>query len=126
VFKNTKHLSQETIENIERLKQELTKDTVELDINKTLKDAIGHAIKLKIEIKNYIEFLNQKIEEKQKLPNNTIKEAEENKASKNDNTSLQEISERLKETSKEGTNRTDIIYRPIEMANLYRITETCQ
>jgi hypothetical protein len=84
IFKNTKHLSQETIENIERLKQELTKDTVELDINKTLKDAIGHAIKLKIEIKNYIEFLSQEIEEKQKLPNNTIKEAEENKASKND------------------------------------------
>jgi anion-transporting ArsA/GET3 family ATPase len=30
VFKNTKYLSQETIENIERLKQELTKDAVEL------------------------------------------------------------------------------------------------
>jgi len=122
VFKNTKHLSQETIESIERLKQELIKDAVELDINDTLKDAVGHAIKLKVEIKNYIEFLNQEIEEKQKLFNNTNKEAEENKTSKNDNTSFQEISERLKETSKEGSNRMDALYRPIEMANLYKIT----
>jgi hypothetical protein len=122
VFKNTKHLSQETIESIERLKQELTKNTSELDINKTLKDIIGHAIKLKIEIKNYIEFLNREIEEKQKLFNNTNKETKENKTSKNDNTSLQEISERLKETSKEGSNKMDILYRPIEMANLYKIT----
>jgi transposase-like protein len=140
IFKNTKYLSQETIKSIERLKQELIKDTVELDINKTLKDAIGHAIKLKIEIRNYIEFLSQEIEEKQKLLSNTNEEAEENKASKNDNTNLQETSERLKETSKEGSNRADTIYRPIEMANLYRvmhkeeklkdlnkyITETCQ
>jgi len=83
---------------------------------------VGHAIKLKVEIKNYIEFLNQEIEEKQKLFNNTNKEAEENKTSKNDNTSFQEISERLKETSKEGSNRMDALYRPIEMANLYKIT----
>jgi len=121
IFKNTKYLSQETIKSIERLKQELIKDTVELDINKTLKDAIGHAIKLKIEIRNYIEFLSQEIEEKQKLLSNTNEEAEENKASKNDNTNLQETSERLKETSKEGSNRADTIYRPIEMANLYRV-----
>jgi hypothetical protein len=52
------------IESIERLKQDLIKDAVELDINDTLKDAIGHAIRLKVEIKNYIEFLNQEIEEK--------------------------------------------------------------
>jgi hypothetical protein len=122
VFKNTKHLSQETIESIKRLKQNLIKDAVELNINDTLKDAIGHAIKLKIEIKNHIEFLNQEIEEKQKLSNNTNKETEENKTSKNDNASLQEILERLKETSKEGSNRMDALYRPIEIANLYRIT----
>jgi hypothetical protein len=123
IFKNTKHLSQETIESIERLKQELIKDAGELDINETLKNAIGRKIKLKIEIKNYIEFLNQKIEEKQKLSNNTNKETKENKKTiKNDNTSLQEISERLKETSKEGSNRMDTLYRPIEMANLYKIT----
>jgi hypothetical protein len=121
VFKNTKYLSQETIENIERLKQELTKDTVELDINHALKDTIGHAIKLKVGIKNYIEFLNQEIEKKQKLLNDTNKESEENKTSKNDNVSLQEISERLKESSKEESKRTDALYRPIEIANLYRI-----
>jgi hypothetical protein len=28
----------------------------------------------------------------------------------------------LKESSKEGSNRTDTLYRPIEIANLYRIT----
>jgi hypothetical protein len=122
VFKNTKHLSQETIENIERLKQELIRDAVKLDNNKTLKDAIRHAIKLKAGIKSYIEFLNQKIEEKQKILNNTNKEAEENKPSKNDNASLQEISERLEETSKEESKRTDTLYRPIEITNLYRIT----
>jgi hypothetical protein len=122
VFKNTKHLSQETIESIERLKQDLIKDVVELDINDTLKDAVGHAIKLKVEIKNYIGFLNQEIEEKQKLSNDTNKKTRENKTSKDDNTSLQEISERLKETSKEGSNRMDALYRPIEIANLYRIT----
>jgi hypothetical protein len=122
VFKNTKHLSQETIESIERLKQDLIKDAVELDINDTLKDAVGHAIKLKLEIKNYIGFLNQEIEEKQKLSNNTNKKTRENKTSKDDNTSLQEISERLKETSKEGSNRMDALYRPIEIANLYKIT----
>jgi uncharacterized membrane-anchored protein YhcB (DUF1043 family) len=43
VFKNTKHLSQETIESIERLKQDLIKNAVELDINDTLKDVIRHA-----------------------------------------------------------------------------------
>jgi len=122
VFKNTKHLSQETMENIERLKQELIKDTSELDPNNVLKNAIRHAIKLKVEIKNYMELLNQEIEEKQKLLNNTDKEAKENKSSKNDNTSLQEISERLKESSKKGSARTDTLSRPIEIANLYRIT----
>ena len=121
VFKNTKYFSQETIENIERLKQELVKDTLELDPNNVLKDAVGHVIKLKAGIKSYIEFLNQKIEEKQKILNNTNKEAEENKISKNDNTSLREISERLEQTSKEESRRTDTLYRPIEIANLYRI-----
>jgi hypothetical protein len=121
VFKNTKHLSQETIENIERLKQELIRDAVKLDINDTLKNAIGHAIKLKVEIKNYMELLNQEIEKKQKLLNNINKEVEENKTSKNDDTSLQEISERLKESSKKGSATTDTLFRPIEIANLYRI-----
>jgi len=122
VFKNIKHLLQETIESIERLKQELTKDTSKLDPNNTLKDAIRHAIKLKVEIKNHIEFLNQEIEEKQKLLNNINKEVEKNKISKNDNTSIQEISERLKESSKKGSTKIETLYRPIEMANLYKIT----
>jgi hypothetical protein len=122
IFRNTKHLSQETIESIEKLKQELIKDAGELDVSNTLKNAIGHAIKLKVEIKNHIEFLNQEIEEKQKLLNTTNKETEENKTSKNDNTSFQEISERLKESSKKGADRMDALYRPIEMASLYRIT----
>jgi len=125
VFKNTKHLSQETIESIERLKQELIKDAVELDINDTLKDAIGHAIKLKVEIRNYIEFLNQEIERMKKLLSNVNKETEEKEEKDGptiDEMSLQEISERLKEASKEGSNRVDTIHRPIEIANLYRIT----
>jgi hypothetical protein len=111
IFKNTKHLSQEVIESIERLKQELIKDTEKLNVNNALKDAIGHAIKLKVGIKNY-----------QKLSNNTNKRTEENKTSKNNNASLQEISERLKETSKEESTKIDALYRPIEMANLYKIT----
>jgi hypothetical protein len=125
VFKNTKHLSQETIESIERLKQELIKDAVELDINDTLKDAIGHAIKLKVEIRNHIEFLNQEIEKMKKLLSNVNKETEEKEEKDGptiDEMSLQEISERLKEASKEGSNRVDTIHRPIEIANLYRIT----
>jgi hypothetical protein len=125
VFKNTKHLSQETIESIERLKQELIKDAVELDINDTLKDAIGHAIKLKVEIRNHIELLNQEIERMKKLLSNVNKETEEKEEKDGptiDEVSLQEISERLKEVSKEGSNRVDTIHRPIEIANLYRIT----
>jgi hypothetical protein len=122
VFKNTKHLSQETIESIERLKQELIKDVAELDTNDTLKDAIGHAIKLKVEIRNYIELLNQEIEKMKKLLSNVNKETEEKDGPTIDEMSLQEISERLKEASKEGSNRADTIYRPIEIANIYRIT----
>ena len=122
VFKNTKHLSQETIESIERLKQELIKDVAELNTNDALKDAIGHAIKLKVEIRNYIELLNQEIEKMKKLLSNVNKETEEKDGPTIDEMSLQEISERLKEASKEGSNRVDTIYRPIEIANLYRIT----
>jgi hypothetical protein len=116
VFKNTKYLSQETIESIERLKQELTKNTSKLDPDNTLKDAMRHAIKLKVEIKNYMQLLSQEIEEKQKLLNNINKKVEKNKTSKNNSTSIQEMSE-----SKKGS-RTETLYRPIEMANLYKIT----
>ena len=116
VFKNTKYLSQETIESIERLKQELTKNTSKLDPDNTLKDAIRHAMKLKVEIKNYMQLLSQEIEEKQKLLNNINKKVEKNKTSKNNSTSIQEMSE-----SKKGS-RTETLYRPIEMANLYKIT----
>jgi hypothetical protein len=125
VFKNTKHLSQETKESIERLKQDLIKDAAELDINDTLKDAIGHGIKLKVEIRNYTELLNQEIEKMKKLLSNVNKETEEKEEKDGptiDEMSLQEISERLKEASKEGSNRVDTIHRPIEIANLYRIT----
>ncbi|HBW60494.1 MAG TPA: hypothetical protein DEF25_09845 [Thermoanaerobacter sp.] len=124
VFKNAKYLSQEKIESIERLKQDLIKDAVELDLNDTLKDAIGHAIKLKVEIRNSIEFLNQEIEKMKKLLSYVNKETEEKEEKSGptiDEMSLQEISEKLKEASKEGSNRVDTIYRPIEIANLYRI-----
>jgi len=122
IFKNTKHLSQETIESIEKLKQELVKDTSKLDANNTLKDAIGHVIKLKVEIKNHIEYFKQEIEKEQKLLNNVNKETEENKTSKNNVSSLQEISETLKNSSKREFDKTDPLYKPIEIVNLYRIT----
>ena len=122
IFKNTKHLSQETIESIEKLKQELIKDTPKLDANNTLKDAIRHAIKLKVEIKNHIEYFNQEIEKEQKLLNNVKTEAKEDKVSKNNVANLQETSESLKELLKNESNKTSPLYKPIEIVNLYRIT----
>jgi len=121
IFKNTKHLSQETIESIEKLKQELIKDTPKLDANNTLKDAIGHTIKLKVEIKNHIEYFNQEIEREQKLINNIKTEAEEDKISKNNILSLQETLKSLKNSSKRESDKTNPIYKPIEIVNLYRI-----
>jgi len=122
IFKNTKHLSQETIESIEKLKQELIKDTPKLDANNTLKDVISHAIKLKVEIKNHIEYFNQEIEKEQKLLNNVKTEAKEDKVSKNNVANLQETSESLKELLKNESNKTSPLYKPIEIVNLYRIT----
>jgi len=122
IFKNTKHLSQETIESIEKLKQELIKDTPKLDANNTLKDVISHAIKLKVEIKNHIEYFNQEIEKEQKLLNNVKTEAKEDKVSKNNVANLQETSESLKELLKNKSNKTSPLYKPIEIVNLYRIT----
>jgi hypothetical protein len=72
-FKNTKHISQETIESIKKLKQDLIKDTTELDTNKTLEDAIKHAIKLETAIENELGFFKQEIEEKKKFLSNPNK-----------------------------------------------------
>jgi hypothetical protein len=122
VFKNTKYFSPETIESIEILKQDLIKDVVELDIHKTLEDAIGHAMRLKVAIRNDIELLNQEIEKKRKFLNNVNKNTEEKESLTVHDISLQEISEKLKEASKEGDDKIDTIYRPIEIVNLYKIT----
>jgi hypothetical protein len=122
VFKNTKYFSPETIESIEILKQDLIKDVAELDIHKTLEDAIGHAMRLKVAIRNDIELLNQEIEKKRKFLNNVNKNTEEKESLTVHDISLQEISEKLKEASKEGDDKIDTIYRPIEIVNLYKIT----
>jgi uncharacterized membrane-anchored protein YhcB (DUF1043 family) len=118
VFKNTRYLSQETIKSIERLKQDLIKDAVELDINDTLKDAIKHAIKLETAIENELGFFKQEIEEKKKFLSNPNKEIQK----ENDDISLQELPAMIEEASKEANDRKDTIYRPIEIVNLFRIT----
>jgi uncharacterized membrane-anchored protein YhcB (DUF1043 family) len=117
-FKNTKHISQEAIENIEKLKQDLIKNTSELDTNKTLEDAIKHAIKLETAIENELEFFKQEIEEKKKFLSNPNKEIQK----ENDDTSLQELPAMIEKASKEADDRKDTIYRPIEIVNLFRIT----
>jgi hypothetical protein len=118
VFKNTKHISQETIENIEKLEQDLIKDMSELDTNKTLEDAIKHAIKLETAIENELRFFKQEIEERKKFLSNPNKEIQK----ENDDTSLQELPAMIEKASKEASDRKDTIYRPIEIVNLFRIT----
>jgi uncharacterized membrane-anchored protein YhcB (DUF1043 family) len=118
VFKNTKHISQETIENIEKLKQDLIKNTSELDTNKTLEDAIKHTIKLETAIENELGFFKQEIEERKRFLNNPNKEIQK----ENNNTNPQELSVMIEEASKEADDRKDTIYRPIEIVNLFRIT----
>jgi hypothetical protein len=121
IFKNTKHLSQETIENIERLKQDLIKDTSELDINKTLEDAIKHAIKLEASIKADIELLKQEIKRREEFLNHTNKKTKEENNETIDNMSIQEFSEEVKKISKETHDRDNTIHNPIEMVNLFKI-----
>jgi uncharacterized membrane-anchored protein YhcB (DUF1043 family) len=118
VFKNTKYISQEAIENIEKLKQDLIKNTSELDTNKTLEDAIKHAIKLKTAIENELGFFKQEIEERKKFLNNPNKEIQK----ENDNTTPQELSAMIEKISKEADDIKDTIYRPIEIVNLFKIT----
>jgi len=122
VFKNKKHLSQEAIKNIEKLKQDLIKNASELDVNKTLEDALKHAIKFKAATKTNIEYLKKEIRRTEEFLNNPNKKIEEKKDEIIDNMSLQEISEVIKQESKKGTDRENIIHNPIEIANLYRIT----
>ncbi|MBX0312249.1 MAG: hypothetical protein JHC31_10845 [Sulfurihydrogenibium sp.] len=120
IFKNTKHLSQETIENIERLKQDLIKDTSELDTNITLKDAIKHVIKLEASIKADIELLKQEIKRREEFINNINKKTKEENNETIDNMSLKEFSEEIKKISQEAHDRGNTIYNPIEMVNLFR------
>jgi hypothetical protein len=121
VFKNTKYISQETIENIEKLKQDLIKDATELDTNKTLEDAIKHAVKLKTAIKTKIEISKQEIKRREEFLNNINKKTKEENDETIDNTSLQEFSEKVEKMSKEAHDRNNIIYDPIEIVNLFRI-----
>jgi hypothetical protein len=118
VFKNTRYLSQETIKNIERLKQDLIKDAVELDINNTLKDAIKHAIKLETAIENELGFFKQEIVERKKFLNNPNKEIQK----ENNDTTPQELSTMIEKISKEADDVNNTIYRPIEIVNLFKIT----
>jgi hypothetical protein len=121
VFKNTKHLSQESIENIERLKQDLIKDTSELDINKTLENAIKHAIKFKAIAKADIESLKKRIKKIEEFLSNPNKKIEEKKDETIDDMSMQEISEMIKQASKEREDKVNTTDNPIEIANLYKI-----
>jgi hypothetical protein len=121
VFKNTKHLSQEAIENIEKLKQDLIKNTSELDINKTLEDAIKHATKFKVAVKTDIESLKKEIEKKKEFLSNPNKKIEEKEDETIDNMSLQEISEMIKQASKKREDKTNTTDNPIEITNLYKI-----
>jgi hypothetical protein len=100
VFKNTKHLSQEAIENIEKLKQDLIKNASELDVNKTLEDAIKHATKFKAVVKANIESLKKEIEKKKEFLSNLNKKIEEKEDETIDDMSMQEISEMIKQASK--------------------------
>ena len=79
-------------------------------------------MRLKVAIRNDIELLNQEIEKKRKFLNNVNKNTEEKESLTVHDISLQEISEKLKEASKEGDDKIDTIYRPIEIVNLYKIT----
>jgi hypothetical protein len=121
VFKNTKHLSQEAIENIEKLKQDLIKNASESDVNKTLEDAIKHAIKFKAATKADIEFIEKEIKKKEEFLNNPNKEIQEKKDETIDDMSLQEISEMIKQASKEREDKANTTDNPIEIVNLYRI-----
>ncbi|MBX0311043.1 MAG: hypothetical protein JHC31_04465 [Sulfurihydrogenibium sp.] len=121
VFKNTKHLSQEAIENIEKLKQDLIKNASELDINKTLEDAIKHAAKFKAVVKASIESLKKEIEKKKEFLSNPNKKIEEKEDETIDDMSLQEISEMIKQASKEREDKVNTTDNPIEIANLYKI-----
>jgi hypothetical protein len=121
VFKNTKHLSQEAIENIERLKQDLIKNASELDVNKTLEDAIKHATKFKAVVKADIEALKKQIEKKKEFLSNPDRKIEEKEDETIDNMSMQEISEMIKQASKEREGKTNTIDNPIEITNFYKI-----
>jgi hypothetical protein len=121
VFKNTKYLSQEAIENIEKLKQDLIKNASELDVNKTLEDAIKHAIKFKAVVKADIESLKKEIEKKKEFLSNPNKKIEEKEDETIDNMSLQEISEMIKQASKKREDKANTTDNPIEIANLYKI-----
>jgi hypothetical protein len=121
IFKNTKHLSQEAIENIEKLKQDLIKNASELDINKTLEDAIKHAAKFKAVVKASIESLKKEIEKKKEFLSNPNKKIEEKEDETIDDMSLQEISEMIKQASKEKEGKINTTNNPIEIANLYKV-----
>jgi hypothetical protein len=121
VFKNTKYLSQEAIENIEKLKQDLIKNASELDVNKTLEDAIKHATKFKAVVKADIESLKKEIEKKKEFLSNPNKKIEEKEDETIDNMSLQEISEMIKQASKKREDKANTTDNPIEIANLYKI-----
>jgi hypothetical protein len=122
IFKNTKHLSQEAIENIEKLKQDLIKDTAELDINKTLEDAIKHAIKFKAATNERIGLLRKQIERMEDFLINDSKKIEEKKDEAIDNMSLEEVLEEIEQASKKGKDIRNTIHNPIELINLFKIT----
>jgi hypothetical protein len=121
VFKNTKHLSQEAIENIEKLKQDLIKNASELDVNKTLEDAIKHATKFKAVIKADIESLKKQIEKKKEFLSNPDRKIEEKEDKTIDDMSMQEISEMIEQASKKREDKANTTNNPIEIANLYKI-----
>jgi hypothetical protein len=121
VFKNTKYISRKAIENIEKLKQELIKNASELDVNKTLEDAIKHATRFKAVVKADIESLKKEIEKKKEFLSNPNKKIEEKEDETIDDMSLQEISEMIKQASKEREGKINTTDNPIEIANLYKV-----